>query len=80
MSKAELRKIDDRTVEIIQGETRAVLTGPVAARIWWWYEHQLGHGQVYADTYLAGVIHGLQHASLDYGEQLLKRIRARAHR
>jgi hypothetical protein len=77
MSQAELRKIDDRTVELIQGETRAVLAGPVAARIWCWYEHQLGHGQVYADTYLAGVIHGLQHATLDLGEKLLKRVRAR---
>jgi hypothetical protein len=79
VSKAELRKIDDRTVELIQDDTRAVLTGPVAARIWHWYEHQLGHGQVYADTYLAGVIHGMQYSTLDLGEKLLERVRARRH-
>jgi hypothetical protein len=79
MSRPVLEQIGDEVVEIVKDGTRLRLTGRIAARVWWWYSHQLTHGQVYADIYLAGVVHGLEYETVKQGERLLAEVRARRY-
>lgn len=70
---------DDQAV-IGKGDGRYELAGGIAARIIDIYRHQLTHGEVAAQTFLLGVVCGLQHGNTIEAERMLDEIRARRRR
>jgi hypothetical protein len=55
---ATLEVVGPAHIRIHRGGSAVEIRGASAAKIATWYEHQLTHGQVFASTYIAGVLHG----------------------
>lgn len=68
---------DDTHAAIVKGEARYELAGGMASWIISVFRHQQEHGQVMADTFLMGVIAGLQHSAMIRAGEVLEEIRNR---
>lgn len=74
MTKLEI--LSDAQALLISSHGKYTLEGGNAVRIIAAYQHMLTHGQALADTYLMGVIDGMQHETLRRMDALIAEHRA----
>lgn len=75
--KPTVRRLSATALELSNRETTIALSGGNVPRILTWEEHMREHGDAWAETYLAGVSHGLAHAAATKLEDVLADIEAR---
>lgn len=77
MTKFEI--LNDAQALIISKHGKYTLEGGNAVRVILAYQHMQSHNQVLADTYLMGVIDGMQHETLRRMDTLVEEHRRARH-
>jgi hypothetical protein len=72
---ATLEIVSDTEAYIVRGTARYQLAGGMAGWIIAVYRHQLTHGEVAADTFLLGVVSGMQHMTMVRSEEILEEVK-----
>ena len=73
----EILSDDHAVLTKVGTDTRYEMKGGIASWIIAVYRHQLTHGQVLADTFLMGVIGGMQHVTLTQAVKTMEELRQR---